>query len=126
MSSGASTISQQLARNLYLNNEKTLLRKIKEAFLSIKLESRYSKDYILELYINSVYFAHNIYGLKTASNYYFHKDPITLNYQESCLLVGIINAPNLYSPFIDEKASNQKQKNIAYSLYLNNVSYYCP
>ena len=121
LSSGASTISQQLARNLYLNNEKTLLRKIKEAFLSVKLESRYSKDYILELYINSVYFAHNIYGLKTASNYYFHKDPITLNYQESCLLVGIINAPNLYSPFIDENASNQKQKNIAYSLYLNNI-----
>ena len=121
LSQGASTISQQLIKNLYLTNEQTWDRKLHEAFLTIKLEQNYSKEEILETYINNVYFAHNIYGLKSASNYYFHKEPHELNYQESCLLVGVINAPNLYSPFIDLKASNEKQKNIAYNLFLNSV-----
>ena len=121
LSQGASTITQQLAKNLYLTNEKTWDRKIQEAFLTIKIENKYSKDYILELYINNVYFAHNLYGLKAATNYYFHKEPSELNYQESCLLVGVINGPNLYSPFIDLSASNKKQKNIAYNLFLNDV-----
>lgn len=121
LSQGASTITQQLAKNLYLSNEKTWNRKIKEAFLTIKIENQYTKNYILELYINNIYFAHNLYGLKIASDYYFHKEPSQLNYQESCLLVGIINAPNLYSPFIDEKASLKKQKDIAFNLYKNNI-----
>ncbi len=121
LNQGASTITQQLAKNLFLNNKKTILRKIKEAQITKKLESAYSKDYILELYINTVYFAHNIYGLKSASEFYFHKEPSLLNYQESCLLVGIINAPNLYSPLIDLNASNNKQKTIAYNLYKNNI-----
>ena len=90
---GASTITQQLAKNLFLNNEKTILRKIKEAQIARKIESTYSKDYILELYINTVYFAHNIYGLKSASEFYFHKEPSLLNYQESCLLAGACATP---------------------------------
>ena len=116
---GASTITQQLAKNLYLSNEKTWSRKIQEALIAKKIENRYSKEYILELYINSVYFAHNLYGLKIASEFYFHKEPSELNFQESCILVGVINAPNAYSPFIDEKASNEKKKNIAYNLFKN-------
>lgn len=121
LSQGASTITQQLAKNLYLTSEKTWTRKIKEAFLSIKIEKKYTKDQILEFYINNVYFAHNLYGIYSASHYYFHKDPINLNFQESCLLVGVINAPNIYSPFIDIEASKTKQKNIAYNLFLNDV-----
>ena len=118
---GASTITQQVARLIYLNNEKTYKRKIKEALLTMRLERIYSKDFILEIYINSTYFAHGIYGLKTASDYYFNKDPKDLNYQESCLLVGIINGPNIYSPFIDIEASKNKMKEIAFSLLKNNV-----
>lgn len=119
LSQGASTITQQLARTLYLSNEKSWKRKINEAYIAMKLEEKYTKDYILELYINSVYFAHNLYGLGAASDYYFHKTPSELNYGESCLLVGIINAPNLYSPFLDEESSRNKWKSIAYVLYQN-------
>lgn len=118
---GASTITQQLAKNLYLTNEKTWSRKIQEAILAKKIEMQYSKEEILEFYINTVYFAHNIYGLATASEFYFHKSPSELNFQESCLLVGVINAPNVYSPFIDAQKSDEKQKDIAYNLYQNNI-----
>lgn len=118
---GASTISQQVARLIYLNNEKTYERKLKEALLTKRLESIYSKDFILEIYINSTYFAHGIYGLKSASNYYFSKEPSELNYQESCILVGIINGPNIYSPFIDIEASKNKMKEIAFTLLENNI-----
>ena len=121
LNQGASTITQQLARILFLNNEKSFSRKIKEMILALKIEATYSKEKILETYINSVYFAHNLYGLKAACNYYFNKDPSLLNYHESCILVGIINAPNLYSPFIDPQASYQKSKSIAYTLYKNNI-----
>ena len=114
---GASTITQQLARLLYLSNEKTFSRKIKEAIIAKKIESKYTKKEILEFYLNSLYFAHNIYGIGNASQYYFNKDPSELNYSESCMLLGIINGPNIYSPFIDYLASIKKQKQIAYQLY---------
>lgn len=118
---GASTITQQLARTIYLSNEKSISRKINEAILARKIEKKYHKEYILELYINSVYFAHNLYGIGAASEYYFRKKPKDLNYQESCLLVGVINAPNIYSPFINLQASLSKQKNIAFQLLKNNI-----
>ena len=118
---GASTISQQVARLIYLNNEKTYTRKLKEALLTKRLESIYSKDEILEIYINSTYFAHGIYGVKKASNFYFNKDPNKLNYQESCLLAGIVNGPNIYSPFIDYNTSIKKMKSTAYTLLKNDV-----
>ena len=114
---GASTITQQLARLLYLSNEKTFSRKIKEAIIAKKIESKYTKKEILEFYLNSLYFAHNIYGIGNASQYYFNKDPKELNYSESCMLLGIINGPNIYSPFIDYLTSIKKQKQIAYQLY---------
>lgn len=118
---GASTITQQLARTIYLSNSKSFSRKINEAYLARKIEKKYTKDYILELYINSVYFAHNLYGLKQASNYYFNKEPVQLNYQDSCILVGIINAPNIYSPFINYQACIDKMKSIAYILYQDKI-----
>lgn len=121
LNQGASTITQQLARTLYLNNSKSFTRKINEAYIAKKIEMKYTKNYILELYINSVYFAHNLYGINAASNYYFNKDPIELNYQDSCILVGIINAPNIYSPFINYDLCMEKMKSIAYKLYNNDI-----
>lgn len=121
LNQGASTITQQLARTLYLNNSKSFTRKINEAYIAKKIEMKYTKNYILELYINSVYFAHNLYGISAASNYYFNKTPEELNYQDACILVGIINAPNIYSPFINYNLCMEKMKSIAYKLYSDNI-----
>ena len=105
---GASTITQQLARMIYLSNDKTLLRKFKELLISKKLEANYQKDKILEMYVNLVYFGHNLYGIDAASNYYFSKSPALLDYNESAVLVGIINSPNNYAPDINLEACLNK------------------
>ena len=118
---GASTITQQLARIAYLDNSKTYQRKIKEALIAKKIEEQYSKEEILEMYINNCYFAHNLYGISSAASYYFNKTPKELTYQESAILVGIINAPNIYAPDIDLSASKEKLKQILYLLYQNKV-----
>lgn len=109
---GASTLSQQYARLLYLNNERTWSRKIKEAFLTIRLESHYSKDEILKGYINTVYFGHGIYGIKNASHYYFNKEPIDLNLNEASMLAGVINGPVYYSPYNDLKRAKERQEKV--------------
>ena len=118
---GGSTITQQLVKMTYLDNSKTYTRKIKEAFLAKKIEDSYSKKEILEMYINNCYFSHNIYGIYLASQYYFNKNPSELNYSESSMLVGIINAPNLYTPDINLEQSIEKQQQILKLLYQNNV-----
>ena len=106
---GGSTITQQLSRMVYLNNDKTLKRKFKELLISKKFEANYKKEKILEMYINLVYFGHNLYGIESASKYYFNKAPAHLDYNESAILVGIINSPNNYAPDIDlEKCINKK------------------
>ena len=107
---GGSTLTQQLARSLYLTNEKTLSRKIKEALIAKKLESQFSKEQILELYLNTIYFGHNIYGINQASYYYFNKLPPELTLAESSLLAGIIASPNNYAPDIDYEKSINRQK----------------
>lgn len=107
---GASTISQQYARLLFLTNEKTWSRKITEAFLTTRLEAHYDKDTILQGYINTVYYGHGIYGIKNAAKYYFDKDPKNLDLNESTMLAGVINGPNYYSPFKNEKAAKSRQK----------------
>ena len=107
---GASTLSQQYARLMFLNNEKTWSRKIQEAFLTVRLETHYSKDTILQGYINTVYFGHGIYGIQNASLYYFNKKPIDLNLNEASMLAGVINGPEYYSPFKDLKAAKARQK----------------
>ena len=109
-SEGASTITQQYARLLYLTNEKTWTRKIKEALLAIRLESHYSKDEILTGYINTVYFGHGIYGIKNASSYYFNKEPSKLDLNEASLLAGVINGPSYYSPFINKAQAKKRQE----------------
>lgn len=96
---GASTISQQLIKNTHLTNEKTINRKLKEWKLTRQLERDYSKEEILEIYLNSVYFGHNAFGIADASYYYFGKTPDCLSLSESALLAGLLRSPNSYSPF---------------------------
>lgn len=117
---GASTISQQLARILYLNNEKSITRKIKEAYLAIYLEEHYSKEKILELYLNGLFFGENIYGISEASYFYFNKNQKDLNYSESSYLAAIINSPNTYLKEKDNKSSLARKDLILKLLYNNN------
>lgn len=109
---GASTITQQYARLLYLNNERTWSRKIKEAFLTVRLESHYNKDDILEGYVNTVYFGHGIYGIKNASHYYFDKEPNELDLNEASMLAGVINGPVYFSPFNDLNRAKERQEKV--------------
>lgn len=94
---GGSTISQQLARNMYFTQEKNYSRKIAELFVVYNLEKNYSKDDILALYINTIYFGDGYYGIKEASNGYLNKEPNELNLYEASLLAGIPNAPSVYA-----------------------------
>lgn len=95
---GASTITQQLVKNTQLTSEKTFERKIKEVALAQKIEKMYSKDEILELYLNVIYFGNNCYGIESASNYYFSKPAKELNVEEASTLAGMIKSPAKYSP----------------------------
>ena len=97
---GASTLTQQLARNMYDNIgfEKSILRKVKEFITAVKIEQTYTKSEIMELYLNSVFFGHRAYGIQQASKFYFGKDIRDLKLNECATLVGILPAPNRYSP----------------------------
>ena len=96
---GASTISQQLIKNTHLSGDKTISRKLKEIKLTRKLEKKYSKEQILEMYLNTIYFGHNCYGIESASEFYFDKKAAELTVDESAILAGLIISPNNYSPF---------------------------
>ena len=106
---GASTISQQLIKNTHLSNEKTFERKLKEMVLTKKLEKNFSKDEILESYLNIIFFGNNCYGLESASKYYFNKDAKDLNLNESCTLAGMIKSPSKYSPILHYENSVQRR-----------------
>ena len=106
-SEGASTITQQLAKNMYFSQEKKASRKIAEVFVSYDLENNYSKDEILEYYINIIYYGY--YGIGQASNGYFNKKPIELNLDEITLLAGIPNAPSAYQLSNHEDLARQRQ-----------------
>jgi len=96
---GGSTITQQLVKNAFLTQEQTLKRKVQEAILAIQVERRFTKDQILEMYFNEIYFNHGAYGVQAASRTYFGKDVIELNLAESAFLAGITKNPSRYSPF---------------------------
>lgn len=107
---GASTITQQYARNLYLTHEKTWARKINEALYAYRLEVFYGKDEILEGYLNTVYYGHGMYGAEAASHYYFGKPASDLTLAEAAMLAGIPKGPTYYSPLVnEEKATNRQQ-----------------
>ncbi|KRT36021.1 transglycosylase domain-containing protein [Acetomicrobium hydrogeniformans] len=95
---GGSTITQQLARNLFLSREKTLERKMKEVILAYRMERLYSKDQILEMYLNTVYWGHGTYGIYAASYNYLGKDPLTLTLPEAAMLAGLLPGPEYYTP----------------------------
>lgn len=116
---GASSISQQYVKNLYLTFDQTWERKIEEAFLTIKLETHYSKDEILEGYLNTIYFGEGVYGIKNAANYYFNKEPSDLTDEEAIILAGIPKSPNNYNPISNMEAC-MKRVNVVKSVLKEN------
>ena len=96
---GGSTLTQQLARNLFLEKQKKIERKIKEILMAIEIERKYTKIEILELYLNQVYWGHNAYGIESASQMYFGKKSKDLTLAEAAGLVGMLKGPELFSPF---------------------------
>ncbi|MFA5722038.1 MAG: transglycosylase domain-containing protein, partial [Candidatus Paceibacterota bacterium] len=96
---GGSTITQQLARNAFLTLDKTIVRKIREAILTIKIEKNYSKDEILAMYLNQINYGHNVYGIESASKFYFNKESKNLTLAESAYLISLVQSPNYLSPF---------------------------
>ncbi|SEO84456.1 transglycosylase domain-containing protein [Paenibacillus sp. OV219] len=109
---GASTLTQQLARNLYLTHERTWSRKLKEAMYTIQLEMHYSKDEILALYLNEIYYGHGAYGAEAASELYYGKHASELTLAESAMLAGIPKGPKYYSPYMDMKNAKDRQRTI--------------
>lgn len=114
---GGSTISQQLARSLFLNNEKSIVRKIKEAFITIQLETHYEKIDIIEQYLNNIYLGHNVYGIESASKYYFNKTNMELTLDEVAMIVGIASAPNINAPDINYDNAIKRRNIVLNSLY---------
>jgi len=106
---GGSTITQQLAKIMFLSPEKTIARKIKEAHLAIKLEKELTKQEILELYLNKVYFGHGAYGVEMAARLYFGKSISLVTLPEAALLAGLIKAPNSFSPFNNLVRAKERQ-----------------
>ena len=96
---GGSTITQQLAKNLFLTHDQTLKRKLQEMLLTIQLERKYSKDEILEKYLNTIYFGHSAYGVEAAARTYFNKSVQDLTLAEAALIAGITRGPAYYSPY---------------------------
>ncbi|VAX18539.1 Multimodular transpeptidase-transglycosylase [hydrothermal vent metagenome] len=109
MAQGGSTITQQLAKQLFLTPEKSVIRKIKEALLAIQIEKQYTKREILELYCNQIYLGSGAYGIQAASNIYFGKSVSDLSLAESALLAGLPKAPSRYSPFKSVERAKQRR-----------------
>ncbi|SDF75865.1 transglycosylase domain-containing protein [Sporolituus thermophilus] len=105
LAEGGSTITQQLAKNMFLTQERTLGRKIKEALLAIVIERKFSKQEILQAYLNQIYFGEGAYGIEAAAQVYFGKHANELTLGESALLAGLPRGPNIYSPYNDLKAA---------------------
>jgi len=120
-SQGASTISQQLIKNALLSNEKTYSRKIKEIILAMKLEKKFSKDEIFEMYLNTIYFGSNAYGIENASKIYFNKSAKDLTLNEACCLAGLIKSPAYYSPKTNYKNSIKRKNLVATRMFNNDV-----
>ena len=114
---GASTITQQLAKNAFLTNEKKLSRKVKEVLIAFKIESLYTKDEILEKYLNEIYFGGGAYGIKTAARQFFRKLPSELNVAEAAMLAGVPNRPEKYNPRRKLENALKRAHSIMYEMY---------
>lgn len=117
-SEGASTITQQLIKNTHLSREKTVMRKMKEIKLAIKAEKVFSKDKILEEYLNTIYFGNGAYGIENASELYFSKPAKDLSIAESATLAGVINAPRIYDPILNQERCKER-RNLVLKLMQN-------
>ncbi|MGI6309264.1 MAG: transglycosylase domain-containing protein [Bacilli bacterium] len=116
---GASTISQQYTKNLFLDFNKTWQRKIEEFWLTYELEAHYSKEQILEGYLNTINYGHGVYGIENAANFYFDKKAKHLSLAEASILAGIPKNPSRYSPLIDELEAKQRQ-NLVLNMMVKN------
>ncbi len=109
---GGSTLTQQLAKNMFLTQERTFTRKIKEIFLAILIERKFSKQEILQAYLNQVYFGEGAYGVEASAQVYFGKHANELTLAESALLAGLPRGPNVYSPYVDNKAALERRATV--------------
>lgn len=109
---GGSTITQQLAKNIYFTQEKKIIRKIAEVFMAFEIEKNYDKDEILELYINTSYFGDGYYTIKEAAKGYFNKELKDMTNSECILLAGIPNAPSVYAPTKNPELAKQRQRQV--------------
>lgn len=121
---GGSTLTQQLIKTLTGNNEVTVQRKLIEIFQALEFEKKYDKDEILEWYLNAVYFGEGAFGIYTAAEKYFGKEPSELTLAESASIVGIVNLPTYYSPFYSEESNKTRQEAVLRRMYeLGFISY---
>lgn len=109
---GGSTITQQLAKNAFLSQDRTITRKIQEFFIALRLEQQYTKDEILEMYLNQIYFGRGAYGVQAAAQTYFGKDVDQLNLSECAMLAGIPRSPNYYSPLNNLSAAMERRSEV--------------
>ena len=112
VSEGASTLTMQLVKNLFLTRERTFSRKLAEAILAIRVEQVFTKGEILEMYLNNIYWGHNNYGIQTASESYFNKSAADLSLAEAAVLAGLIQAPEQYSPFLNYSNTKNRQREV--------------
>ena len=115
---GASTITQQLAKTLFLSQEKTITRKIKEAILAVQLERRYTKDELLALYLNQIYFGSGAYGVESAARLFFGKPASQMNLAQCALIAGLPKAPSRYSPLINPDLA-ERRRNLVLNIMRN-------
>ena len=118
---GGSTITQQLAKNLFLSGEQSFARKAEELLLAREIEKNFDKDKILEFYLNTIYFGSGYYGVHAAAEGYFGKEPKDLTLAESAMLAGLPNAPSLYSPYVNFKLAKQRQMKVIDSMLREKV-----
>ncbi|MBN2639243.1 MAG: transglycosylase domain-containing protein [Bacteroidales bacterium] len=118
---GGSTITQQLAKNLFprgdLNKLQLIVRKFQEWITSVKLERYYSKEEIITMYLNTVFYGHNAYGIKSAARTFFDKEPDSLNLQESALMAGVVNRPTAFSPILHPRAAMERRNLVLSQMY---------
>ncbi|MGQ9579037.1 MAG: penicillin-binding protein 1A [Candidatus Aminicenantales bacterium] len=109
---GGSTITQQLARQLFLYTQQTLGRKLKETYLALQIEKRYPKEKIFEMYCNQCYLGHGVYGVETAANLFFGKKAADLNLEEAALIAGIFRGPEVYSPYTNKEVTLRRRNHV--------------
>ena len=118
---GGSTLTQQLAKTVFLNRQKTWKRKVKEIFMAVELEKKYSKEQILEFYLNNVYYSNGYYGIQAASQGYFRKDAKNLTMSEAAFLSAIPNNPTIYDPRTNKENTIKRRNKILKDMYEQNL-----